>query len=130
MSLRRWLNMAVAKVFEWMGWDGWMVNGLLKASSVLKRGRNIPKISPLKLIGAKKEFPAVMSGCKPRPLCGGSMCAKSTKFAHIKSCLYCQNKTRNSLQHWAYKQGQVCEGGGGVAEFPAVLFYIAHWYLS
>ena len=48
--------MAVAKVFEWMGWDGWMVNGLLKASSVLKRGRNIPKISPLKLIAAKKSF--------------------------------------------------------------------------
>ena len=130
MSLRRWLNMAVAKAFEWMGWDGWMVNGFLKASSVLKRGRNIPKISPLKLIGAKKRVSCCYEWLQAKASLRREFCAKSTKFAHIKSCLYCQNKTRNSLQHWAYKQGQVCEGGGGVAEFPAVLFYIAHWYLS
>ena len=84
--------MAVAKVFEWMGWDGWMVNGLLKASSVLKRGRNIPKISPLKLIGAKKEFPAVMSGCKPRPLCGGSSVPKAPSLPTSKAVYIAKNK--------------------------------------
>ena len=111
-----------------MGWmDGqWSSKSIFGAKKREKYTKNIST----KVDRSKKEFPAVMSGCKPRPLCGGSMCAKSTKFAHIKSCLYCQNKTRNSLQHWAYKQGQVCEGGGGVADFPAVFFHIAHWYLS
>ena len=76
--------MAVAKVFEWMGWDGWMVNGLLKASSVLKRGRNIPKVSALKLIGAKKRVSCCYEWLQAKDFLWREHCAKSTKFAHIK----------------------------------------------